>query len=100
MKIGYINVSVNVQYFYLAHTHTPKFRLPFATSESGRYPKRTVVWIDLSYLSPAYQEYLVALNWCRHKWYKEHDQLYTHIFVVQLDLIRFCQMKLFAAVLY
>ena len=33
-------------------------------------------------LSSAYQEFLVALNWWRHRWHKEHDQLYTHICVV------------------
>ena len=45
---------------------------------------KTDSWEDrpILALSAAYQEYLVALNWWRHKWYNEHDQLYTHICVV------------------
>ena len=34
----------------------------------------------LKALPSAYQEYLVALNWCRCKWYKEYDQLCTGIY--------------------
>ena len=33
-------------------------------------------------LSSAYQEFLMALNWWRQNWYKEHEQLYTYICVV------------------
>ena len=76
-----INCRYNGAFYHHFCTQNGSRFLPLAPSESGRYLKRTVAWINLLALLSAYQEYLV-LNWRRHKLYKEHDQIYTHICVV------------------